>query len=30
MADAIYMEYVVQGTKLTSNGAAAEDVSFPT
>jgi len=29
MADAIYMEYVVQGTKLTSNDATAE-VSFPT
>jgi hypothetical protein len=28
MADAIYMEYVVQGTKLISNGAAAE-TSFP-
>jgi hypothetical protein len=28
MADAIYMEYVVQGTKLNTNGAAAE-ASFP-
>ena len=28
MADAIYMEYVVQGAKLTANGAAAE-ASFP-
>jgi hypothetical protein len=28
MADAIYMAYVVQGARLTINGAAAE-TSFP-